>query len=114
MLFVEVVADCVSGGPTHAGDRIAETSILLPGGIPQRLYANEPLSHWLSNRRAARHLEQLITGIPAASRLLFNFMHFFPEIMGIRGIDSRIYVCVDEFPRMWKRRTRGNSLRVLY
>lgn len=114
VLFLELLPNGVGRVPVSAGDRIAVASISPTGSFPQRLYSNEPLCHWLCNRRTAALVEQVVSGIPAPSRLLFNFMHSFPEVMEIRGIDARVYVCVDEFPRMWRRRTRGNPLRFFY
>ncbi len=114
VLFVEVVSGAGPSEPTRVEDRLAVVSISLRGGVPLRLYVNDPLCHWVCNRRGTAQLEQLIVGITASSKLLFNFLHSFPEIMRIKSIDARVYVCVDEFPRMWRRKKRGNPLRYFY
>ncbi len=114
VLFVETIAGSENSGPALVEDRLAVATVSLNGSVHLKLYSNEPLTHWLCNRRLAAFLEQLIAKVPASHKLLFNFIHSFPEVMRITGIDGRIYVCVDEFPRMWRRKTRGNPLRYFY
>jgi glycosyltransferase involved in cell wall biosynthesis len=114
VLFVETIDGSENAIPALVEDRLAVAKVSTNGSVPLKIYSNEPFTHWLCNRRLAAILEQLIAKVPASHKLLFTFIHSFPEVMRITGIDARIYVCVDEFPRMWRRRSRGNPLRYFY
>lgn len=114
VLFIEIITGAEDADPALVEERLAVATVSPNGSVPLKLYSNEPFTHWLCNRRVTALLEQTIAKLPAAHKLLFNFLHSLPEVMRMSGIDARVYVCVDEFPRMWRRRSRGNPLRFFY
>jgi hypothetical protein len=79
-----------------------------------RWYGNDPLRHWWVNRQYAKQIERVVGSLPGRPKLLFNFAYDFPEIMGASLYELKLYVCNDEFPRMWRRATRPNAIKYFY
>ena len=79
-----------------------------------RLRANLPWVHARTNRHYSAAISRALQDFSGGKFLLFNFVYDFPEIMGLSVFHWRCYVCFDEFPRMWRKRTRGNWLRSAY
>jgi len=52
--------------------------------------------------------------LACAKPILINFAYGFPEIMSPDNFAYRMYVCVDEFPRMWRSRTQPFALKFQY
>ena len=81
-----------------------------------RLYANFPFLHASANRKYAEEIGLLADQVKPNDgfRLLFNFVHDFPEIVtAVRAIWS-CYICVDEFPGMQRRKHKSNYLKAKF
>ncbi|MEI6604274.1 MAG: glycosyltransferase [Verrucomicrobiota bacterium] len=82
--------------------------------IPTRAYANLPFVNHVENQWHAKKIMHVVRQTNAKSAILVNFVYYFPEIMRYSLFNARVYVCFDEFPKMWRRRSRGNWLRHAY
>jgi hypothetical protein len=81
-----------------------------------RLYANLPFVHALVNRKYAREIGLLADQVApgSACRLLFNFVHEFPEIVSAVKARWSCYICVDEFPGMQRRNYKRNVIKAKF
>jgi len=82
---------------------------------PIRLYANDPVSHGVVNRRFVADIMAAVAAVrPPGPPLLFNFVYDFHEIMRRTEFAYKAYICYDEFPKMQRRASRPNRLKWLY
>ena len=79
----------------------AATLNRLPGA--QRLLA------WKANRIVA----SVVSTIEAPFKILVNFSHAASSLMKLRTFITKVYVCVDDFPLMWRQRSRPPLWRYL-
>jgi hypothetical protein len=101
-------------GFRRESDRLLVFSPGEPFFVPQRLYTNDPLTHHAVNQYLRQKIGLFVEALTPKFCLLVNFVHDFPEIMQNEQFDFRIYVCYDEFPKMWRRARQPNRLKYAY
>lgn len=81
-----------------------------------RLYANVPWIHASVNRKYAQEVGLLADQVAPANgcKLLFNFVHDFPEIVSAVNKKWSCYICVDEFPGMQRRNYKRNIIKAKF
>jgi len=87
--------------PGRLTDLSAKTLNRLPGA--RRVLA------WKVNRIVV----SVVSTIAASCKILVNFSHAASSLMGLRIFSGKVYVCVDEFPSMWRQRSRPPLWRYL-
>lgn len=92
------------------GERLIHAVVPHRGKVSDRSYSYNPLLHRILNVRAAREVQKCVSRFPSQRRILVNFIWDFPELLDCKCWDYRVYVCVDEFPGMWRRRHVRNRL----
>lgn len=95
-------------------DRLLIFSPGIPFYVSKRLYTNDPITHHAVNRYLQRKICQFVESFRPKLDLLVSFVYDFPEIMADELFDYNIYVCYDEFPRMWRRARQPNKLKFAY
>jgi hypothetical protein len=98
----------------RSGERLLLYAPRPPVWSPIRLYANEPLTHKVANRYYARLIETRVRALQTDGSILVNFVHGFPEIMNPHLFAYKLYICVDEFPRMWRQSSKPLGAKFWY
>jgi len=86
--------------------RLLVFSPVLPHPVSPRIYANNPYVHGSVNARYSRKIADCAKSLNCMSILLMNFAYDFHELMLEKCFMWKCYVCVDEFPKMWRSATR--------
>ena len=110
VLFVEFFPDPCGrdrAGFRQHGSRLIAYTANPSLAWPIRLYANDPMSHGLVNRRFVTDILSAVAAVrPPSPPLLFNFVYDFHEIMRRSDFVYKAYVCFDEFPKMQRRASK--------
>lgn len=96
------------------GKRLICASAPRLGGVSQRAYSYNPLVHRRVNLQCATSVGRCVSRVAAERIVLVNFMWDFPELLDLQCWDSRVYVCCDEFPGMWRCRRIRHRLVFAY
>jgi hypothetical protein len=116
VLFVEFFPTGETGDRewSSVNDRLLIFRPVLSHSLPGRLYANDPITHSLINRRYVKKIVDEVENISADKVLLFNFVYHLPEVMRQGIFCYKAYVCFDEFPKMQRRTYKRNPLKAKY
>jgi hypothetical protein len=90
-------------------DRLIVYKPGIPLNVPIRLYANDPITHFICNSYFKNKILKFISTLNFTHLLLFNFVYDFWEIVKWKHFHYKIYICFDELPRMQRGDIKLNS-----
>jgi glycosyltransferase involved in cell wall biosynthesis len=95
-------------------ERLMVFSPGLPRPVSAHLYTHFPPTHHAVNVFLQRKISQMVASLRPQTCLLVNFVYDLPELMADRQFDHTLYICYDEFPRMWRQAAPPNRLKYTY
>jgi hypothetical protein len=118
VIFIELFHERELAPTQDKFQKISDRLLVFSPGVPffvaKRLYTNDPATHFVVNLYLRRKINRVAGTFISKCNLLVNFAYDFPEIMAERIFDYKIYVCFDEFPKMWRRAKHPNKLKFAY
>lgn len=82
-------------------------------GMSAAMLNRLPGARRLLSWKANRMIDSLVSKSEATFKILVNFSHAASSLMNLRIFTTKVYVCVDDFPSMWRNRTRPPLWRYL-